>query len=84
MVRVSAVAAGPTAVYVLSATGFSNISGSLILLTYLLLLLASLVLLVYLLLFRSLLLMVFPSIVAFLLLASPDVPVISCAAVGIP
>ncbi len=78
--RVSAVAAVHTAVYVLSAT---SVSESLILLTNLLLL-ASLVLLVSLLLLRSLLLIGFPSIVASLLLASPDVQVVSCAAVAPP
>jgi hypothetical protein len=83
LVRVYAVADVPTAVYVFSATGFSNVSESLILLTSNLLL-ASLVLLVSLLLIRSPLFMVFPSVLASLLLASPDVAVVSCAAVAPP
>ena len=44
----------------------------------------SLVLLSPLLLLRSLILMVFPSVLASLLLASPDVPVVSSAAVAPP
>jgi len=67
--RVSDVAAFPTAVDVLSATDVSNVSG---LLTYLVLL-ASLLLLMPLLWLPSLLLILFPSVLASLLLGAPAV-----------
>ncbi len=67
--RVSDVAAFPTAVNVLSATDVSNVSG---LLTYLVLL-ASLLLLMPLLWLPSLLLILFPSVLASLLLGAPAI-----------
>ncbi len=74
-----------SAVEVLSATGVSNVSESLMLLTSLLLLtLNSLVLLVSLLWLTYFLLVVFPSVLAPLLLASLVVPVVSCVAVVSP
>ncbi len=79
----AAVAAVPTSVYILSATGFSNVSGipdvvdipAAVGVTSV----AGVPTVV-----KTLLFMVFPSVVASLLLASPDVPVVSSAAVAPP